>query len=339
MKKLFIAMIAAMCCVTAAVLGASSVFGIMNEDGFAMPASAGVAQSLSGGGSAPVSLVKVQYDDAIYSSLTGYYVGEERQQIDMTYPLYTNGGAGLRFLNDDKWLVTANVDVYQTFDGLYLSDGVTYNEDMTQADDEEFIFTMLSNGLYINVQRAVFTNATGDTVIPGNSIIRMSEESICWFEQKNGTLGYHSEEAVFGATITIGDHTYNYTDLLDALGLTREAINHADHGTPDPEKLQEAEEILNGKSDHNGKRPGNTSGASLNEEELAPDTGNDLPTGGNQDADAAGGKQDPPKDNDGSQESGDHKSDPDQGKDLTREVEELKALVKAYRTGELKEKI
>ncbi|MFR2878568.1 MAG: fructose-bisphosphatase class III, partial [Anaerovoracaceae bacterium] len=31
--------------------------------------------------------------------------------------------------------------------------------------------------------------------------------------------------------------------------------------------------------------------------------------------------------------------DTDQGKELTREVEELKALVKAYRTGELKEKI
>ena len=288
MKKLFVALIAVMCCVTAAVLGASKVFGIMNEDGFAMPASAGIAQSLSGGGGAPVSLVKVQYEDTIYSSLSGYYVGEGRRQIDMTYPLYTNGGAGLRFLNEDKWLITSDVDVYQTFDGLYLSDGVTYNNDMTRADDGEFIFVMLPNGLYMNAQRAVFTNAVGSTIIPSNSILRMSEESICWYEQKNGTLACRIEEAVFGATITIGGHTYNYTDLLDALGLTREAIKNADHNKPDDSKLQQAEEILNGKGDHSGKRPGGSAGASLNEGELSPDA--QLPTGGNKDNEPPAGK-------------------------------------------------
>ena len=154
MKKLFIALIVAMCCVTAAVLGASRAFGIMNEEGFAMPASAGIVQSLAGGGSSePISLVKVQYEDVIYSSLTGYYVGQDRQQIDLTYPLYTNGGAGLHFLGDDVWLIMPNVYLYQSFDCLYLSNGTTYNSDMMQADEgEEFIFLALSNGLYMNAE-------------------------------------------------------------------------------------------------------------------------------------------------------------------------------------------
>lgn len=285
-----------------AVLGATRVFGTMNEDGYAMPASAGVAQSLSAGGGAPVSLVKVQYEDTIYSSPTGYFVGDDRRQIDAAYPLYTNGGTGLRFLSDDKWLITSDVDVYQSFEGMYLSEGVTYNEDMSKADEAEFIFTMLPNGLYMNAQWAVFSNAAGDTAIPNNSIIRMSEDSICWYEQKNGTIAYRSEDAVFGSTITIGEHTYNYTDLLDALGLTSEAVKNADHGKPDEEKLQEAEEILNRKDDHSRRKSGSNAEESMKEDELSSDEA-ELTTGGNDD-EAGADKEQSTKENDGGSQDG-----------------------------------
>ena len=316
MKKLFIALIVAMCCVTAAVLGASRAFGIMNEEGFAMPASAGIVQSLAGGGSSePISLVKVQYEDVIYSSLTGYYVGQDRQQIDLTYPLYTNGGAGLHFLGDDVWLITPNVDLYQSFDGLYLSNGATYNSDMTQADEgEEFIFLALSNGLYMNAQQAVFTNALGSTVIPINSILRLSEDSICWYEQKNGTMASHSEKAVFGATITIGEHTYQYIDLLDALGLVREAVKDSHTNKPDEDKLQEAVEILNGKDGQNGKKPGVNHGAGDQNGQLPGGRADDQIEGGNQDGGSAGtepGQHDGDQGPQDAQDNGEHPDEPD----------------------------
>ena len=117
---------------------------------------------------------------------------------------------------------------------------------MTRADDAEFILLALGNGLYMNVQQAVFENRLERAVIPINSILSLREGSIAWFEQNNGTLSYHEVQSVFEAAITIGEHTYNYTDLLDALGLIREVIDHTDSDDkPDPDKLQQAETILN----------------------------------------------------------------------------------------------
>ena len=303
MKKLFITAIVIMCCISAAVLGASSAFCTMDDEGYAMPAEAGIAQSLAGDGSGPVSLVEVRYDDIIYSSLSGYYVGENRKKIDLTYPLYTNGGTGLRFLSDENWLVTTEADLYQTFDGLYVREGLSYNADMTQADEGEFIMLALSNGLYMNAQQAVFTNPLGKTVIPAGSILSMDERAICWYEQKNGTLGYCSEEAVFNATISFGSHTYGYLDLLDALGLIRDAIKDADHGRPDPEKLQEAEEILNGKGDSGAKKPG-TSDSTVHDKPDS-DAGDGTSEFGGGDDNGYNGEGTPDNTHNGSSEAGD----------------------------------
>lgn len=264
-----------MCCVTVVILGAGSAFCTMEEEGFAVPADAGIAKALAGNGGDPVSLVAVQYDDVIYSSAAGYYVGKDRKKLDITYPLYTNGGTGLRFLNDEHWMITTEADLYQTFEGLYLREGLSYNADKTQADDAEFILLALSNGLYMNAQQAVFSNALGETVIPMGSILSLSESALSWYAQQNGALSYEKEEAVFDAKIRFGTHEYRYIDLLDALGLLRDAIEHADRGEPDPEKLQEAETILNGKGQQSLKKPANPGAQTREDEEQGGDKNTD----------------------------------------------------------------
>ena len=264
-----------MCCVTVVILGAGSAFCTMEEEGFAVPADAGIAKALAGNGGDPVSLVAVQYDDVIYASAAGYYVGKDRKKLDITYPLYTNGGTGLRFLNDEHWMITTEADLYQTFEGLYLREGLSYNADKTQADDAEFILLALSNGLYMNAQQAVFSNALGETVIPMGSILSLSESALSWYAQQNGALSYEKEEAVFDAKIRFGTHEYRYIDLLDALGLLRDAIEHADRGEPDPEKLQEAETILNGKGQQSLKKPANPGAQTREDEEQGGDENND----------------------------------------------------------------
>ena len=256
MKKLFIAIIILMICVSAIVLGTTRAFGVIDTEGYAIPADAGIVRALAGEGSAPIPLAQLHRDDEIYKAATGCYVGADRKKIDLAYPLYTNGGTGLRFFGEDNWLLTADVDLFKSYNGLYVSDGVSYNADMTQADDAEFILLALGNGLYMNVQQAVFENRLERAVIPINSILSLREGSIAWFEQNNGTLSYHEVQSVFEATITIGEHTYNYTDLLDALGLIREVIDHTDSDDkPDPDKLQQAETILNKKGSGGGKKP------------------------------------------------------------------------------------
>ncbi len=279
MKKLFIAAIILMFGITVAVFGARSVFGTIEEEGYIVPSSAGVSQALAGEGSVPISLVPVTYDDVVYSTLTGYFVGEDREKVDLTYPLFTKGGTGVRFLGEDNWMITTDVDLYQTFDGLYVSEGISYNRDMTQADDEEFILLALSNGLYMNAQQAVFQGPLGSVVIPANSILSMTEENISWYGQSHGCLAYAKEDAVFDATMTFGSHEYEYKNLLDALGLVRTAIDRDKGERPDEELLEEAEEILNGKeNDKAGSGDRETAeGTSGESGETAPGTGTGAP--------------------------------------------------------------
>ena len=111
------------------------------------------------------------------------------------------------------------MDLFRSYDGLYVSDGISYNADMTQADGGEFILLALSSGLYMNVQQAVLETKLGATTIPINSILSLREDGLRWYEQKNGTIAYQENTSVYEATLTIGRHTYDYADLLDALGL------------------------------------------------------------------------------------------------------------------------
>ena len=254
MKKLFAAAIAIMCCATVAIVGASSAFCTMEEDGFAVPKDAGIQRALAAGEGEAISLVEVNYGDAVYSSLTGYYVGEDREKIDVNFPLYTNGGNGLRFLNDENWLITTDTDLYQTFEGLYLREGLSYNSDMSRADEGEFILLSVSGGLYMNAQQAEFCNALGDTVIPMGSILSLTEDSISWYAYNNGSLAYTKEEAVFDATIKFGEHEYAYIDLLDALGLIGDVIENSDSPSREAEELQKAGAILNGKEESEVKK-------------------------------------------------------------------------------------
>lgn len=288
MKKGFIAIILLLCCVSAIVLGTTSAFGTMEDEGFAIPADAGIARALTSGGSTPVRLAEIHRDDVIYKSLAGCYVGDKREKIDLTFPLYTNGGTGLRFLDEENWLLTTDVDLFRSYDGLYVSDGISYNADMTQADGGEFILLALSSGLYMNVQQAVLETKLGATTIPINSILSLREDGLRWYEQKNGTIAYQENTSVYEATLTIGRHTYDYADLLDALGLVRGAIQKADNDHPDADQMQQAEAILN-KKGSSTKLP--SAGDNTNDH-VSGDTGGtagDTPAGGATGGSSTGG--------------------------------------------------
>lgn len=123
MKKALIAMVLTMGFVTTAALTYTRAFTTLGEDGFAVPASAGVAALLRADATDGVSLARVSYDDTVYASLTGYYVGQSRTEIDTAFPIYINDGAGLRFLDEEQWLVSSEVDLLRTYEGLYLNDG------------------------------------------------------------------------------------------------------------------------------------------------------------------------------------------------------------------------
>ena len=308
MKKMFVAAVALMAVITAVALNSMDTLAVMAEDGFAVPADSGLSRLLSSGDGPAVSLVDVGYEDVVYSSLSGYFVGEERASIDRSFPIYINSGTGLRFLDEETWLVSAEVDLLRTYEGLYLSDGYTYNSDLGQADAEEFVFLALQNKLFMNAQAATFENRVTTHDIPSNSILAMSDSSIRWYYLDTNALVYAEEESVFDAKLTIGSHTYDYASLLKALDLLEDAIQRAENNLPTDEQTQEIEEILNG-GDGNRRdptqgevRPGeaaegvapgeadSANGAGTGEEQ-EPGEGMEEENGGEQDPDDPDGEQ------------------------------------------------
>lgn len=254
MKRMFVAAVALMAVLTVVALNSMDTLAVLAEDGFAVPADSGLSRLLSSGDGPAVSLVDVGYEDVVYSSLSGYYVGENRASIDRSFPIYINSGTGLRFLDEETWLVSSEVDLMRTYEGLYLADGYTYNSNLDQADAEEFILLALRNKLFMNAQAATFENRAVTRDIPSNSVLAMTESSIRWYYLDSNALVYAEEGSVFDAKLTIGSHTYDYANLLRALDLLEDAIHREENNLPTDEQTQEIEEILNG-GDGNRRDP------------------------------------------------------------------------------------
>ena len=248
LRRIFCVVVALMAVLTVVALNSVNALATLSEDGLAVPADAGISRLLTAGDGRALSLVDVGYEDVVYSSITGYYVGENRAAIDQNFPIYINSGTGLRFLNEEIWLVSAEVDLMRTYDGLYLADGYTYNYDLEQADAEEFILVALQNKLFMNAQAAVFENRITAHDIPANSVLSMTDSYIRWYYLDNNALVYAEEESVFDATLTIGGHTYEYSNLLRALALIEDAIQRENKNRPSNNDLQDIEDILNGGS-------------------------------------------------------------------------------------------
>ncbi|MDD6160132.1 MAG: hypothetical protein PUB51_03250, partial [Oscillospiraceae bacterium] len=200
------------------------VRGYLGEDGFAVPQGSLSGQLRSDDASGVVSLLKVEMGDAVYTRAigsNGYFVGEEKTAISSGYPLYTRDGQVLYFLDDSLNMVTQGWDVLGSYDGLYLSDGVTYNADNTQADLDRVLLVQVDGG-YQLAQKAVITSAMHGNTIPMNAVCAFGKTEIVYYSYLNNTLEGHSLRMAEGATITIGEDTYSYEDFLKRLGLWEE---------------------------------------------------------------------------------------------------------------------
>lgn len=265
MKKLLVFCVAIMCVLVLLMTLSFEALGVIGEDGLAMPADSHVLQSLRTGDGEWQPLVAVGSEDEIYATPISYFVGKERTAMDKDFPIFIRSGAALRFLNEENWLISADVSLLQSYAGLYLSEGYTYDEDMRQADIEEFILLQLPNGLHMNAQKAVLTTRLKQIDIPANSVLRFAEDSLRWYWLDGDALLYKQETALFDATFTIGEHTYSYSDLLKALGLLSEAIDKLEKGQDPEPQLGMAEDLLTedeeDKKDNSGKHGSGQTGA------------------------------------------------------------------------------
>ncbi|NCB62114.1 MAG: hypothetical protein EOM52_00620 [Clostridia bacterium] len=262
------ALIALLMCLS---LGQLVVKAYLIQDGFAVPADT-LDSLLRSGEPGSVALVSVDMGEAVYTRSLGngtYYVGEEKRAISADYPLYTQSGQVLAFLNDASQMITSDWDALTSYEGLYLSDGVTFNADRSQADIAEVLLVRV-NGGYLTAQAAEVNTAGRTVKIPMNSVCVFDRDGVLFYAYEKGSLLATKTSVAPGATIAVGPHSYGYLDFLEKLGLWEEenpAVTPqpipaaSEEPTPSPTPIQSEVPEIGGNPAGSAQQPAVTTSA------------------------------------------------------------------------------
>ena len=162
--------------------------------------------------------------DYIYQRGNKYYMGEKKkQEIDLGFPLYVNGGAGILFTDNSGTLFDVDFETAETYPGLTVSEGISYNPGGSRADATEYIFSELPNGMFVNLDVLTFKDRGEERNVDPNSIIYFTEEYFTYSEQQNGIGNYQVCKTIAADDIVnIHGQEITYHDLLLKLHVINE---------------------------------------------------------------------------------------------------------------------
>ena len=172
------------------------------------------------------ALKKVEADEPVYRRGFDLYVGQGKDKIEKDFPFYANDGNAVMIMADDPVLLDTQFQETETFQGMYVSDGLTFNFDKTQADEDSFLFLKLDNGLFMNTQGILFEYPGGSSQVRMNSIFYMGVDGVRYYSILNDhSLQYSALPTTKLMKVTIGGETYSYEQLLELLGVSKKSKN------------------------------------------------------------------------------------------------------------------
>ena len=159
--------------------------------------------------------------ETLYKKGGRVYIGEEKKKLVMALPLFMNGGKAVYCYDDGILAITNQFEFVETYQGLYISNGISFNQDMERAYRETFLLLQLNNGTFCNsMELEVSVSALLECVLPQNSIIRFNEDEIRYYSLVDGRFELHSiSDLGSSSKIQINDESYGYYDFLEKLGL------------------------------------------------------------------------------------------------------------------------
>ncbi len=237
MKKRVIAIIGSVAVAAATIVSVAlfmkkeyTEYLIVESDGVAVTGDE-MLRSLTGDNpeetNAILSGVEFLTSDTIYERKGKLYLGENKVPIQTAYPFFVNNQTAVFCLTDSVVAVTEDFEYVSTYQGLYISNGISFNQDMERAYREDFLFLQLSNSLYMNVMD--FTVKASDlpgTVLTGNTVLSFFENEIRYYApdgEGNFSFGTISGLNV-DSKVQIDGTEYTYYDLLERLGLYEKEV-------------------------------------------------------------------------------------------------------------------
>lgn len=230
MKRIY-GIIAALILSVAGISGAV-YFGTQNYEVYAVLESEGVAitddsitrnllQDQSAEDGLTVDAKAYEMSETVYVKNGRLFLGEDKLSMSSAYPLFVNEGSTLYCLADSVIAITEEFESVPTYQGLYVSEGISFNQDMERAYRENFLFLELTNGLYMNAMDMEIkaSNLPGKT-LENNAVIRFQEEKMSWYSLDGERFVYDEATGLNeDSIITINGVSYIYYELLEELGL------------------------------------------------------------------------------------------------------------------------
>jgi len=196
---------------------------------------------------ASVEPEKLEAMAPLYELAGSLYAGEQKSKLNTAYPLFVNDSAALLNINDSAKLITDDFRSVNSYYGLYVSDGVSFNADKERADAEEFILLELNNKMHINTKQMEVHTICGDVQIPMNGIINFQEDSIRYYTLSDGQFHYGRIKNIDEqALVRFDDREYPYFEFLQKLGKLNKGtfsggLAELEPPLPDQPKISEPE--------------------------------------------------------------------------------------------------
>ena len=192
----------------------------LEEDGYAIPTTT-VLSTLDTSSQESAPLYKFKTGDSIYSqngNLGKHFIGEEKEGISARFPMYTRNGQVLYFIDDSTPIITNEWTTLDSYEGLRLSDGETFNADNSRADLDEIILVDVDYGYQVAQETKISTDYSSKTIAM-NTICEFGESRIDCFEYNNGHIDSYAINVGRGSNISIGDNKYTYEEFLQNIGV------------------------------------------------------------------------------------------------------------------------
>ena len=202
--------------------------GVLEEDAYAITddlITKNLKSDMVDPAQSSIELKKFNALDEVYKNASQIVLGEDKTVINQSFPLYVKNTSAVLTVGSDIKLINTDFNSVDSYYGLYISGGTTFNADGQLADFDDFILLSLPNGLYMNVTGITVQGANGAVSIGLNSVIAFKTDSVAFYQPDGHRLVYGSINGLDeDSQITIGSGTFGYYEFLKRLGLMQDAL-------------------------------------------------------------------------------------------------------------------
>lgn len=165
-----------------------------------------------------ITTVNVKSEEAIMKNSFNHYISNEnRNTVNVNYPLYVNDGLTIVNYNDNINLLDSNFERTTGFSNLVLSYGKIYdNVSYTQLDQENYLFLSYQDGILINLYDIRIDTVLNTYTIPVNSFVYFFENQVNYLSrEEHGFVRKVIDDVDLNSKVTFfylgGDESYEYT--------------------------------------------------------------------------------------------------------------------------------